>query len=354
MKKQKVRIKNWKWWLIVAPIIIIILILSYYQFVYKSERVDTGIAKLEYHFKKHGSVVTSVRFMPNDSFVVTSSVDSTVRIWKRNTGEIVNTFKEPHGVSYMDLSNDGQLIITGSYDSQIRVWSIAKKKIIQTLKGHQGTVWAVNISRDNSKIVSAGDDNIVRIWDVQSGSLLHEMIGHKRIIWGVKFSPDGKTVVSGSFDFTVKTWDVETGKLIRDNTQHTETVVDVAFSNNGKMLASVSDDRTIKIWDAATGDLIRSMEVPEHVQAVAFSPDDKRLMTGGRDKPMMGEFVQNFVGDSKFNKGVSARLWDVSTGKLLQTFQDHENDVQDVDYSKNGKFVATASADGTVMIWEVK
>ena len=161
-------------------------------------------------------------------------------------------------------------------------------------------------------------------------------------------------MVSGSFDFTVKTWDVASGKLIRDNTQHTETVVDVAFSPDGKLLTTTSDDKTIKIWNASTGALVRTMTVPEHVQAAAFSPDGKRLMTGGRDKPTMGELVQNFVGDSKLNKGVSARLWDVATGKLLQTFQDHENDVQDVAYSHNGKYVATASADGTVMIWEVK
>ena len=332
---------------------IIIAVLFYYQFFYKSERVNNGIANLEYHFKKHASVVTSVRFMPNDSLVVTSSVDSTIRIWNRATGEVVATFTQPQGIAYMDLSNDGQLIITGSYDSQIRIWSIAEKKIVRVLKGHQGTVWTVNISSDNKKIVSAGDDNTIRIWDVESSNLLHELKGHKRIVWAAKFSPDVKTIVSGSFDFTVKTWDVESGKLTRDNTQHSETVVDVAFSHNGKLLATTSDDKTIRIWNTSTGELIRTMKVAEHVQAVAFSPDDKRLMTGGRDKPMIGEFLQNFIGDSKLNKGVSARLWDVETGKLLQTFEEHENDVQDVAYSHNGKYVATASADGTVMIWEV-
>ncbi len=50
------------------------------------------------------------------------------------------------------------------------------------------------------------------------------------------------------------------------------------------------------------------------MQAVAFSSDDKRLLTGGRDKPMIGEFLQNFFGDSYVNKGVSARLWDVNSG----------------------------------------
>ena len=95
------------------------------------------------------------------------------------------------------------------------------------------------------------------------------------------------------------------------------------------------------------------MKVPEHVQAIDFSPDDKRLLTGGRDKPMIGELLQNFFGDSKINPGVSARLWDLTTGSLLQTFSRHANDAMDVAYSHDGNWIATASADKTVEIWKL-
>jgi len=93
--------------------------------------------------------------------------------------------------------------------------------------------------------------------------------------------------------------------------------------------------------------------VAEHVQAVAFSPDNKRLITGGRDKPMIGEFLQGIFGDSRYNPGVSARLWDVETGELLQTFTKHGNDVMDVAYSHDGNWIATASADRTVEVWKI-
>ncbi len=41
------------------------------------------------------------------------------------------------------------------------------------------------------------------------------------------------------------------------------------------------------------------LEGPEHVQAVAFSPDDKRLLTGGPDHTLIDELIQNFTGDSE-------------------------------------------------------
>ena len=78
-----------KLFIILLPLLIIVGVLGYYQLLYKSERVDNGVAKLEIIFDKHRDIVTSVRFSPGDSLIVTSSIDSTIKIWKRATGEIV-------------------------------------------------------------------------------------------------------------------------------------------------------------------------------------------------------------------------------------------------------------------------
>lgn len=328
-------------------------ILTYFQLLYKSPRVNSGIARFEAVFKAHKDIVTAVRFVPGDSLIVTSSVDGTIKIWQTRSAKVVQEIRHPGAISYLDLSADGKYIITGSYDSRVRLWNRMDGRLIKEFGGHKGTVWTVAFSADGSRIASGGDDAIIHVWDARTGQLLQKMIGHDRIIWSVKFSPDGTKLVSGSFDYTVKLWQVSDGKLVWDNRGHSETVVDVAFSHSGQLIASTSDDKTIKIWNVATRKLLQSMKVPEHVQAVAFSPDDQRLFTGGRDKPVIGEFLQNLFGDSKINKGVSARLFKVSTGKLLQTFSNHANDVMDVAFSHNGKMIASASADKTVEVWTV-
>jgi WD40 repeat protein len=342
-----------KSFVILLLLLIIVCFFAYYQLLYRSERVDNGIAKLEMIFDKHKDIVTSVRFIPGDSLVATSSVDSTIKVWRRGSGEIVKELKQLSGIAYMDMSSDGNYVVTGGYDSTVRLWRIADGILLKEFKGHNGTVWTVAFSNDGKKIASGGNDGLVNIWDVETGDLLHKLEGHKRIVWSIKFDPGGTRVASSSFDFSIKVWNVDDGKLVWDNREHKETVVDIAFSHDGKMLASTSDDKTIKLWNVAEQKLIRTMKVAEHVQAVAFSPDDKRLMTGGRDKPMIGEFLQEIFGDSKFNPGVSARLWDVETGKLLQTFTKHANDVTDVAYSNDGKWIATASADKTVDLWKL-
>ncbi|MGB8192465.1 MAG: hypothetical protein WCF67_11130, partial [Chitinophagaceae bacterium] len=89
-------------------------------------------------------------------------------------------------------------------------------------------------------------------------------------------------------------------------------------------------------------------------QGVVFSPDDKLLLTSGRDKSMVGELIQNFAGDSHYNKGISMRLWDLQTGKVIQTFAEHANDANDVDFSADGRWFASASADRTVHVWRIR
>ena len=340
-------------WIIVTFVILVAAVVAYYQLLYKSPTINTGIVKLATTFTAHNHIVQAVRFSPDANLLATASVDSTVKIWNRETGVVVQTLKHPAAISYMDYSKDGRLIVTGSYDSKVRLWDAKNGTLVKEFVGHDRTIWHVAFNHDATLIASSGDDAIVRIWEVASGKLVHALKGHSLTVWSVKFSPDGTKLATGSFDNTLKIWNVANGKLLRDINAHSEAIVDLAFSNNGQTLATTSDDKTIKIWNTANGSLLRTMHAPEHIQAAAFSPDDKRLMTGGRDKQMFGEFLQEIFGDSWVNKGVSARLWDVQTGKILHTFSEQGNDVNDVAYSNDGRWIATASADNTVCIWQV-
>ncbi|MEI2583494.1 nSTAND1 domain-containing NTPase, partial [Scytonema sp. PRP1] len=67
---------------------------------------------------------------------------------------------------------------------------------------------------------------------------------------------------------------------------------------------------------------------------VNFSPDGKILASAGWDSTI--------------------KLWDVATGKSLKTFSGHNNDgVYGVNFSPDGKTLASASADKTIKLWDV-
>jgi WD40 repeat protein len=70
------------------------------------------------------------------------------------------------------------------------------------------------------------------------------------------------------------------------------------------------------------------------VTSLAFSPDGGLLASGSNDK--------------------SIRLWDASSGTLLETMTAHEQLVSDIDFSHDGLFLASASHDGVVNIWDLE
>lgn len=334
-------------------LILIIGFLLYYQFLYKATHVDSNIFRLSKTLAGHTSDIWTVKFSLNSQWLASGSVDSTIKLWNRDNGAIIRSIKQPAGVTCLSFSPDGTMLASAAYDEKVRLWKIPEGTLLKEFIGHRGTVWSVDFSPDGKTIASSGEDSTIRLWNVSSGELVNKFLGHKCNIWDVKFSPDGKTLASGSFDNTIRIWNVSDGKLLHTITAHSQAVVSLAFSPDGEKLVSTSDDKTSRLWNTKNWALMQTFNTPEHQQASDFSPDTQLLVTGGRDKPAIGEFLQNFFGDSRYNTGISMRLWNVQSGALLQTFSFHANDVNDVSFSNDGRWIAAASSDKTVSLWEL-
>jgi WD40 repeat protein len=112
---------------------------------------------------------------------------------------------------------------------------------------------------------------------------------------------------------------------------HQSSVNAVAFSPDGKTLLSGSLDNTLKLWDTS-GNLLKTLRGHQgYVRAVAFSPDGKTLLSGSTDNTL--------------------KLWDTS-GKLLQTLRGHQGYVVAVAFSPDGKTLLSGSEDNTLKLWD--
>ncbi|HZM05572.1 MAG TPA: c-type cytochrome domain-containing protein [Candidatus Saccharimonadales bacterium] len=130
----------------------------------------------------------------------------------------------------------------------------------------------------------------------------------------------------------------DTGKLIRTLKGHHGNVNALAFSPNGKRLFAGSGENVrygeIKEWNVANGKLIRTfLGHKDTVYSLAVSPDGKILASGSYDQKII--------------------LWDIATGKERNTLSGHNGCVFGLAFRPDGKILASASGDHTVKLWDV-
>jgi len=137
-------------------------------------------------------------------------------------------------------------------------------------------------------------------------------------------------------------------KLIIDSHGHTGLINDIIFINGGKELISVSDDKTIRFWNVETGNNSKTLRpfngetVEGKIYAAALSKDERFLAIGG--------FFGSQGGDSKSVGTI--RIIDLQTQKINALLIGHDNVVNDLAFSEDNKFLVSAGADKTIRIWQ--
>jgi hypothetical protein len=113
------------------------------------------------------------------------------------------------------FSLDGKMIVSASLDSTLKVWDAETGEMLRTLEGHSDSVNGCAFSPDGRLILSASEDSTLKVWDAKTGDLIRTLEGHsKYIVTSCAFSPDGKQIISASGDRTLKVWDAESGKCV--------------------------------------------------------------------------------------------------------------------------------------------
>ncbi|MCC5636036.1 AAA-like domain-containing protein [Nostoc sp. CHAB 5844] len=300
----------------------------------------------------HTATVDAVQFSPDGKWLGSGSRDSTTKLWNIADLSVPPVVLQGHegSVNTITFDADGQWLATGGEDTQARLWkvpNVLNDPIV--FSGIKNRVRANAISPDGNWIASAGGDNIIRLWN--TNDLVRPPIllaGHKLTIDNLAFSPNGQWLASASLDGTVRLWNM-TNPATQPHILKGPAFWSMAFSSSGRWLAAGSYDGTVQLWDINKGSLPTkpSFVLNQNlgVRSLAFSPDERRLVTGG-DALSSQQSCGNRL----------ALVWDLTNPNANAnpiSLPGHCYAVLEVAFSPNNRWVATASWDSTVRLWDL-
>ncbi|XP_070219073.1 WD repeat-containing protein 90 isoform X6 [Bos mutus] len=120
---------------------------------------------------------------------------------------------------------------------------------------------------------------LVVVEDLHSGAQQH-WLGHPEEISTLALSHDAQVLVSASGGSgtasrcQIRLWDVPRGSCRQLLSHHDSAVQALAFSPDDRLLVTLGDcgDGTLALWSTATCELLSSTRLPEPVHSMAFSP----------------------------------------------------------------------------------
>jgi WD40 repeat protein len=265
-------------------------------------------------------------FSPDESTVLTYSVDGTIRLWNTRDGSFKmmherGYYRYPAPVYGAVFSPDGNTILSWGYDGAVRLWNAADGTPAGPPMYH-GEVETSRVDEEDKdepkrdperyqvrgasfieggrQILSWGSDGYVRLWDARSctAAVPPMALGRNKIddreypaaVTGVVYAPNKHLILAWGFINVAHVWRAQDGAHLfsmkhDDSNAQLESFLNVrysAFSPDEERVLTVGEDGMAKLWNVADGSEIGA-PIPagtrDNAQAV-FSEDGRTFITG--------------------------------------------------------------------------
>ena len=295
--------------------------------------------------KGHREPPIAVAFSADGRSLLSLGRDNVALRWAADPLSVLGRPLEgaPEGYSSIAFSPNGRILATTSGNNKVTLWDPERGQPIRApLQGQSNTILSLAFTADGGKLLSAAKDRVIA-WEMSSGTAKAEKLGGTDDdVSRVAFSPDGNsTVWSDSSVLIMRTGEAPPVRFPIAVVSEDHSIMGLAFSPDGRRLASGGFDGTVALWDLNSRHLLWPAARAHRmaVQALAFSPDGKMLASGA-------------VGMADYDDSV--RLWDTQSGQELPpALTGHSGPVYAIAFSPDGRMLACA-AGVRIVFWDIE
>ncbi|KAI6659241.1 Striatin [Oopsacas minuta] len=334
------------------------------------EDVTRKMWEQRYSLQSHYDSVTTLEFHPSESFLLTASEDTTVKLWNFDTKTGLNVSKKP-GVLDLEpvhtfrahecpivslaISKLTPKFYTGDVNGNICTWNLNTSlapfdeydpQLLEEITvGHQNAIWDLVVHPTQDLLISAGADGVVKLW--KPFNVAEFVLAEN----GENFQPTSICVISTDTNLLAVSYanartavfDINTEKLVTDvksyesydGTQGTQ-INRVVSHPTSPVIITAHEDKQINFFDYKTGEVIHSMIAHQDaVTGLDIDPQGLFVLTSGHDR--------------------SLRLWDYHSKSCIQEISTHWNKfdqgIFDAKFHPTLSYFASAGADALCKIF---
>jgi WD40 repeat protein len=332
--------------------------------------------KLIYSLSGIDGKISAIEFSPDGNWLSAVYDYKTIALWDTNTGKLVHSISTDSNVYRLYFRPDSKQFIYIDNENTLKLCNIldSGNLIFDTVKVSGGVSRSeLSYSPDGNWFAYAENGKIINLLNVNTRKTLQHPTSND-ITALLYFTPDSKWLFFPSPDFeNFSLWSIDTKDIFRYNNiksfdhskdgrwfsyisnenDKTIKLVDIqsgktseyynynlsrmwVFSDNSEYLLFIvngKDQETIKLWNVNSGIIVDS--------GIKISPSSNKNMS--QDNKLMVTVVDDR----------NIELWNVNTGRLVSKLMGDSNNILGLNFSPDGKLLASLNKDGTVKIWRV-
>lgn len=288
--------------------------------------------------------IIGLSWAPDGSVLVASAGNSLILIDPQNW-DIVARIDLDASSPGLAISPDSHYLAVASRDGTVSLWEVSEVSAnqmtpIYRLDAHRKGANRVAFSPDGLLLASGGNDAMARIRQVEDGEEVVQIIGGSYAISDVAFSPDGDWLAIVNSNL-IRMRKPDSG-VMGATLQAADPLFCIDISPDGRWLAAGDTASQVLLWDLQTESA--SSLVGEHAGRK------------GRVEALIWEVSFNAQGDLLASAGGDGvvQIWDLTAGQPLATLPGHGGAATSVQFSPDGRWLATGDLDGRLRIWGIE
>lgn len=335
---------------------------------------DVAAAKELNRLRGHISAVSRIELSPDGQSLISGGMNGTVKIWDWNRGPQPAVLGgHTNAVGSLVFAKNGGEIVSGDSSGVVKSWRVADGQNlsdgrvamanslwVRMSDSGQKLAWKAGIDRSllvrdvaggketrltweghvpfqcvfspDEKMLAAADlePGGLILWNLADGQVAATLVDFKGTTMDIKFSPDSRLVAAAQGNGII-VWDWQAGTSRRILDDHLGGTTAVAFSADSRLVAAAGGnaarqgETTVRIWDLAENRVVAELiGAGQQVRHLVFSPDGRRLATGGTTAGQRGML----------------KLWDTASGREVFSAVIPPAQITAVAFSPSGQHLA--------------